>query len=87
MYNKIKDDERMSASGATLFHHLYINYNMGPLYQFDPTNAIEYWMNERKRNPIAALAGPKSRKQEYYKGVFAEAKDRTERKHIDVVKF
>lgn len=74
----------MSASRQSLFDHLYVNYNMGPLSEFDPSDAVDYWMNEKRRK---AVIPRKSRNQEWFKGVFAEAKERTERKHVELKTF
>lgn len=70
MYNKYKDKDRCSTTGPTLFDFLYVYYNMGPLEHFDPTTAVQHWMDKKKRIPRPAL---KSKKQEWYVGVFEEA--------------
>lgn len=46
---------------------------MPPLSDFDPTEAVQYWMHEKKRNPKTSQT---SQQQEWFKGVFKEAKDR-----------
>lgn len=84
LYNKIKDTDRESVSPKTMFNHLYINVNMDPLNDFDPTDAVTYWMQDKKRNPTTSS---KSMEQEWFKGVFSKAKQREERQHNNIIKF
>lgn len=67
MYNKFKDPSRCSLSPASLFDYLYINYNMGPVEDFNPNPATQYWFKQKHRS---AHANTKCRKQEWFNGVF-----------------
>lgn len=57
---------------------------MVPLNNFDPTDAVEYWMKQKNRNPVTAS---KSTQQEWFKGVFSEAKQRQERQYNPIIRF
>lgn len=58
--------------------------NMPTLEKFDPTPAIHYWMNLKKRKPVKAS---KPKQQEWFRGVFDEVDELFERKHSKIVKF
>ncbi|XP_037049072.1 uncharacterized protein LOC119083454 [Bradysia coprophila] len=71
VYNKYKDVDRQLLSKKTLFNNIYVHTNMCTLIEFDPTPAAEYWLNQKDRKP---RYGTKSTQQEWYSGVFPEAK-------------
>ena len=60
----------------TLFDYLYININMPPLEEFDPTNAAKQWVTTKNRR---VRSTPKAKQQEWFHGVFSDSK-KVERK-------
>lgn len=47
---------------------------MGPLIDFDPSSAVQFWFDQKKRHPHV---GQKSKEQQWFMGVFPEAKSET----------
>lgn len=82
IYNKFKDKDRCSASASTLFDYLYVNYNMVPLEEFDPTSAVQHWMDKKKRIPRPTS---KSKKQEWFVGVFEDAENSRKNKKTKIM--
>lgn len=72
-YNKLKATDRMSLAGLTLFNYLYVNVNMPTVDEFDPTDAVHYWMTQKDRNPHDSST---RKEQEWFKKVFKEAEDK-----------
>lgn len=69
-YNKVKTSDRVSLSSLSLYNYLYIKVNMPNLEKFDPTDAVQHWMNQKDRRPAESQT---RKQQEYFKGVFTEA--------------
>lgn len=70
VYNKFKDTDRSSLGPLSLFNYLYVNINMPSLEEFDPRPATEFWLKAKKRQPHS---NKRSRKQNWFKGVFKDA--------------
>lgn len=63
----------------TLSNYLHVNTNMSSLEKFDPTRAINCWMAKKKRRPKSHA---KAHQQEWFNGVFDEAKEKKQFKPI-----
>lgn len=59
---------------------------MVPLVEYDPSDAVKFWMEKKDRRPHI---GQKNRQQEWFNGVFPEAKLRINKtlKKNRIVKF
>jgi len=70
-YNVLKTCKRSSLSPETIKNSLYIKMNMSVVAEFDPQPAVLKWLNSKKRH---SKVQPLGRQQEWYEGVFPEAK-------------
>lgn len=66
----------MSLAGLTLFNYLYVNVNMPTVEEFDPSNAVQYWMDQKDRNPHESST---RKEQEWFKNVFNEAEEQKQK--------
>lgn len=55
---------------------------MGPLEQFDPTTAVQHWMDKKKRIP---RPNSKSKKQEWFVGIFEDAENSRKNQKTKIV--
>jgi hypothetical protein len=65
-YNIMKTS-RSSLSPDTIKNSLYIQFNMVTVNNFNPQPAVLIWLNKKDKHT-------KATQQEYYEGVFPEAK-------------
>lgn len=70
-YNVLKTCKRSSLSPETIKNSLYIKINMPVVAEFDPQPAVLKWLNSKNRH---SKVHPLGRQQEWYEGVFPEAK-------------
>lgn len=84
IYNKFKDKDRASLTSPTLFNYMYVNVNMGPLEKFDPSSTANFWLQKNKRKPQSQL---KSRKQDWFNGVFEEAENKEKNPSNVIIEF
>lgn len=84
VYNLLKDTDRASLGPDTLFNYLYINMNMPPLHEYDPGDAVKLWMQKKKRCPHLSNT---AKQQEWFRGVFADVKQREKKVVQNLIKF
>lgn len=68
--NLLKSPLRSTMNIETENLSLYINYNMPPLYGWDPRDTVYHWMSKKKHR---VLKRRKGKEQSYFSGVFFEA--------------
>ncbi|NP_001192083.1 uncharacterized protein LOC100573221 [Acyrthosiphon pisum] len=68
--NLLKSPLRSTMNIETENLSLYINYNMPPLYGWDPRDTVYHWMFKKKHR---VLKRRKGKEQGYFSGVFFEA--------------
>lgn len=74
--HRLKSKLRTSMNLETENKYLFIHYNMPDLANWDPQAAAKLFMAEktRRERDVFIAAGGKSRTQEYFKGLFPEAR-------------
>lgn len=63
---------------------MYINVNMGNLEQFDPTSAVQHWMDMHHRRPKTTGM---SKEREWFHGVFDKCESGRKRKGTSKIIF
>lgn len=71
--NLLKSPMRSRMSLETENMYLFINYNLPPLYDWNPKEAVHIWLTKKKHRVIMRIKG---KKQNYFNGLFKEADDR-----------
>lgn len=74
--HRLKSKLRTSMNLETENKYLFIHYNMPDLAEWDPTSAAKLFVTEKSRRErdITSVSGSKLRTQEYFKGIFPEAR-------------
>jgi len=70
-YNVLKTSGRSSLSPNTIKDCLYVKLNMPSVSEYNPKEAVLLWLNEKQRH---SKVHEKATNQEWYQGVFPEAK-------------
>jgi len=78
--NILKSINRQSLHVETDNEYLFIHFNMPVLQNWDPRPAIQIWLNQHERRINDT---PKAKEQEWFNGIFLEAK---KRKFYDQIK-
>lgn len=73
---RLKSRLRMGMCLETENKCMFVHYNMPDLADWNPAAATQLFMSEKNRRDrdITSAAGSKSRAQEYFKGVYPEAR-------------
>ncbi len=74
----------MSVKGLTLFNYLYVKLNMTTVADFDPSAAVELWIDQKNRQPHDSST---RKQQEWFKNVFAEADQQKQKYSSRTVEF
>ena len=66
----MKSDLRSSLGGENLQNHLYVNFNMPPVADYNVRPAVLFWIKEKERR---IKSDPPTKHSEWFTGVFSEA--------------
>lgn len=82
--NLLKTFSRNSVSLETENKYLYVHFNMPTLELWNPREAINMWMGDKKRKDHSNVIEKSAKNAPYYKSIFEDAKQ--ERKTIEISK-
>ena len=74
----------MSLKHDTPFNYLYIDMNMCVSNDFDPIDAANHWMSIKKRR---SKSSEKAKYQEWFVGVFKQAKGKIRKNRTNNIAF